>query len=147
VARPRVHLAASLGLSALVWFRGRRALPALAPLVSGFLVDADHLVDYWLFRSRPARQRQIFLPAHGWEYVALLAIIESRWLGRWTGRSLTLGLLAHLLIDQATNSPRHPLTYSAIFRAASGFPGDIFGGESGDHSWRATPAWQLWRWL
>jgi hypothetical protein len=148
LARPRAHLAVSLGLAALQWLRTRRSLPTIAPLVSGFLIDADHLLDYYLHRSSPSgRSRRVFLALHGWEFLLLVALLEMGPLRRLSAHGLTLGWLAHLTLDQLTNESRHPLTYSILFRWARGFRADLFTGRAGLHTWRDAPVRKLWRWL
>ena len=148
MARPRTHLVISAGLSALLFARTRRAIPALAPLVSGVLVDVDHLIDYARTAAGgKADGGQIVLALHGWEQLTLLAWAEARLLGRRTGFGLTLGLLAHLLTDQLTNRVQHPLTYSVAFRGLRGFDPGLFGGEAGQHKWRQASLTGLWRWL
>jgi hypothetical protein len=152
VARPRVHLAVSLALAAAQYGRTRRLLPALAPLVGGFLVDADHLVDHWLYRALPrGAKERIILPLHGWEYLPPLFALEPR-LSPATDRGLFAGYLAHLLVDQLSNDVAGPLTYSLVYRALTGFRGGYFRQDDappaeGAHSWRDTPLWQIWRWL
>ena len=160
MARPRVHLLASLGIAAAQYASTRRLLPALAPLLSGFLIDADHLVDHWLYNRFPkGAADRLVLPLHGWEYVAFLALAEPKLLRGATARGLLLGYLAHLLIDQATNNVAGPQTYSLLARARLGFHGSLFrespvpsGNVSGNvsseaHAWRETPVLQIWRWL
>jgi hypothetical protein len=129
-------------------------LPAIAPLVSGFLVDADHMLDHQLYHHAPpgeaevARQRMI-LALHGWEYLALLAAVEPRALrGRAsTDHGLTLGYLFHLAIDQLSNEVEHPLTYLVLYRASRGFSGRFFAPNEQSHAWRLEKASRLWKWL
>ncbi len=143
MARPRVHLLIALGLGLWQWRRHRRWPAALAPLISGFLIDLDHLLDY-----RPGRRagHRLILPLHGWEYLLPLAWLERR--RPATGHGLTLGYLAHLLVDQVTNQISHPAAYSLFFRWRRGFSQTLFdppGSPSG--AWRQTPLRQLWRWF
>lgn len=122
MARPRVHLlvtALAVGL-----LRQRLTWPEQAAmLATGVLVDADHLVDYLLFRQA-GRRRWLVLPLHGWEYGA--ALLLSSCAIRWRGlvRAAALGLLLHLLLDQATNQPGHPAIYSLLFRLHHRFAAD-----------------------
>ena len=152
MARPRVHLAVSLALAAVQYARTGRLRPALAPLLTGFLIDADHLLDHWLYNRFPeGASDRLVLPLHGWEYLPLLALAEPKLLGGATARGLLLGYLAHLLIDQATNNVAGPQTYSIVARARRGFRGPLFRESESPgedlHAWRETPAWHLWRWL
>jgi hypothetical protein len=148
LSRPLVHIGVSLGLAGLQLARTRRLGPAIAPLLSGVLVDADHFVDYALQRiaPEPLGERQV-LPIHGWEVVPLVAIAEARLLGPRTDHGLVLGLAAHFLLDQLTNGPTHPLTYSLVYRASKRFRGNYFSGPPESHGWRETPLRRLWEWL
>jgi hypothetical protein len=148
LSRPLVHIGVSLGLGALQLARTRRLGPALAPLVTGILVDADHFVDYALHQvaPEPLGERQV-LPLHGWEVAAVVTVAESRLLGRRTEHGLTLGLAVHLLLDQVTNNPAQPLTYSLIYRASRGFRGRFFSDSPESHAWRETPLRKLWEWF
>ncbi len=148
MSRPLVHLGVSLGLAGLQYARTRRFGPTIAPLISGVLVDADHLVDYALQRVAPEPLgSRMILPVHGWEVVPLVALAESRLLGRRTDHGILLGLAAHFLLDQLTNDVAHPLTYSLAFRASRRFRGHFFEGPPEAHAWRDTPIRRLWEWL
>lgn len=148
MARPRVHLVISLGLAALQLWRTRRLIPTVAPLASGFLVDADHLVDHGLRNSSLGRGgERLVLALHGWEYLLPLGWLESKLLRSRSGYGLTLGLLVHLVVDHLTNDANSPLTYFVLYRASRGFAGRFFAGEAGQHAWRDAPIRQMWRWL
>lgn len=105
--------------------------------VGGFLIDVDHAVDYVLVERqrdlRPAvflryyvegRVRRTVLVLHGWELLALLAVVA--W---WTESAALTGYLLgagmHLLLDVLFNgelTPRSILAfYSLAYRAAHGF--------------------------
>lgn len=148
MSRPLVHIGVSFGLAGLQLARTRRLWPTIAPLLSGVLVDADHFVDYAIQRvaPEPLGDRQV-LPLHGWEVVPLVALAETRLLGRRTDHGLVLGLAVHFLLDQLTNGPTHPLTYSLVFRASRRFRGHFFSGAPESHAWRDTPLRRLWQWL
>jgi hypothetical protein len=141
MARPRVHLlvtALAVGL-----LRRRLTGPErVAALATGVLVDADHLVDLLLYRCA-GRRRWVVLPLHGWEYGAAL-LLSSR-ATRWPGpaRAAALGLLLHLLLDQATNQPAHPAFYSLLYRLRHRFAADqlrLGGGGDWVHQ-------RWWQWL
>jgi hypothetical protein len=146
MARPAVHLIVSTGLATIQWIRTGRAAPTLAPLVSGFLVDADHTVEMIRYHGAGKQaQGRVILPFHGWEFIPVLILIEKLFRGQLAG-GLVLGYAAHLLIDQLTNTTTHPLTYFISFRAKRGFPSHLF-----DHvdekaiDWLNVPIWQLWK--
>lgn len=126
MARPAVHLIVSTGLATLQWIRTGRLAPTLAPLLSGFLVDGDHLVELVRYRRSGGKPTgYVLLALHGWEFVLVLFLVE-RLLGWRLAGGLLLGYVAHLGIDQITNKTTHPLTYFIIYRWRQGFPSQLF---------------------
>lgn len=148
-----MHLAVSLALAAFEYWRAGRPGPAFAPVVSGFLVDADHFVDYLLYRrtaphSLELARRRMILAFHGWEYLLALAALERLVLSKrtaWT-YGLTTGYLVHLLLDQFSNELEQPLTYSLLYRASRRFEGPFFKPNDA-RAWRKESPHRLWRWL
>ena len=113
--RPRYHTALSLALAGLVVARTHRWRSALPVLVTGVLVDLDHLVDLVANRTS-GRPTWIILPLHAWEWVfALLTRRTSTTLG------LAGGLAAHLAVDQLNAVITHPFFYWITLRARYGF--------------------------
>jgi len=146
VARPAVHLVVSTGLATLQWIRTGRLGPTLAPLASGFLVDGDHFFEFARYRLTGNRVAgQVVLPLHGWEFIPVVFLLE-RLLRRRLAGGLLLGYVAHLVVDQLTNTTTHPLTYFMSFRASRGFPSRLFDHEDEkDIDWLNAPVWQLWK--
>jgi hypothetical protein len=146
MARPRYHLAASAVVGAGFFAATRNRKAAAAPLLSGFLVDLDHGVDFLLARSR-WRDRLLVLPLHGWEYL-LLWLVLDRVLG--TRGALAAGYAVHLGIDQWANRLRHPWGYSLMVRARHRFdvqrvgPRDLV---SSDHRWLKARTRDLLHWF
>lgn len=104
-------------------------------LVSGFLVDFDHFIDYFLAFGASfnlnyfikgyqfLKSDKLYIIFHGWEYAVFflfLAIVFKRKLKKAIFGGLALGLLFHLsadvIIDQVP-----PVTYSLIYRAKNNF--------------------------
>src|SRR5689334_22367558 len=105
MARPRVHAAIAVGVAIAQVYRTGRLFPALAPFLTGVLIDVDHLIDLALFAIGGGRTiARVYLPLHGWEFLLALALAERGRLGRWTAGGMTLGYLAHLATDQLTNN-------------------------------------------
>jgi hypothetical protein len=123
---------ASLGLSAGIYALHPGILPAAAAFCAGTIVDADHLLDLWVYqRHRPQGEKLMhvfdnhtwvrsFLLLHGFEFVPLLALpiflAEHPW--PWIG--LFSGYLLHLLMDIAGNRC-FPMTYFLLYRLYRGF--------------------------
>jgi len=144
-----VHLVISLLAGALVWKKYKLALPAFtAALLGGFLIDADHLFDYFLvfglnfelvkFFSNVqfGISNKVYVPFHGWEYVLLLSLLylnlevkfkkKKLYLAKFLLSfilALNLGMYSHLIIDTLTNSVVLP-GYSIIYRAVNNFAAD-----------------------
>jgi hypothetical protein len=144
VALPRYHLLASAGLGAVMLTATGSKKAALAPFVSGFLIDVDHLGDYAL--TRIGVRHKIVLALHGWEYVPLWFLVD-RLLGLRGGA--VLGYLLHLSIDQWWNEKRSWLAYFITWRARRGFRADQLGPVDADkrHKWREASPLGLLRWL
>ncbi|MBX6773210.1 MAG: hypothetical protein IRY83_15920 [Chloroflexi bacterium] len=146
MARPAVHLIVSTGLATLQWIRTGRLLPALAPFLTGFLIDADHLVDLARYQLGGRRtERRIVLPLHGWEYVPVLVLLE-RILGMRCAGGLLLGYLGHLSLDQVTNTITHPLAYFVSFRWQRGFASSLFNHpDESAVDWMSGSIFDLWK--
>lgn len=147
MARPRVHVAISAALAAVAWSRSHRLAPAVAPIVGGFLIDVDHLIDYAIYR-RLGTGRLLVLPLHGWEWVPIFALLERRFAPSTRGM-FTVGYVAHLLVDQVANEMRTRAAYLVSYRASQGFSSRLLGPESERiaHAWRRTAWWKLWKWF
>jgi hypothetical protein len=146
MARPIVHAVVSGAIGLILWRRTRSLASLGAPILGGFLIDADHLVDYAVHRLRPGRGLS-FLPLHGWELVPLFWKIERRFVGASHG-GFTFGYLAHLSIDQVTNEKRSPFVYFLAYRAKKRFASNLLGAQSPDApSWHRSSLGELWRWF
>jgi len=105
---------------------------AAASVLAGVLVDLDHFMDYFIeygpradrtlfFRSFGAGlYRKIYIPIHGWEWIAICAVIA--WLADWNiwWIGMAVGLTHHLIADQIVNGASR-FGYSLLWRAAHGF--------------------------
>lgn len=120
--------------------------PSVAPLISGFLIDGDHLIDFARYRATGRQnEKRVILPLHGWEYLPLLYLLEHL-LGGRLAKGLVGGYAAHLAIDQFTNTTTHPLSYSLIFRWSRGFASSLFNHQDeSEIDWIQQPVTRLWR--
>lgn len=135
----------SLALGGLLYAVTGSRKAAIAPLVSGFLIDFDHLFDFALTRFRKIESIMV-LPLHGWEYTALWFVIDRR-AGAKGG--LLAGYVVHLLIDQIWNEKRSPWAYLVSYRASRGFRADQLGSVDATvrHRWRHSSVMGLRRWF
>jgi hypothetical protein len=130
--KPTAHLAASAVLSGTVYFLTKSVTVAGVSFFTGFLIDVDHVVDYFReygFRGDvkeffrvfyETRFKKLLLLFHAWEWVAGLSVLA--WI---SGRNeIILGLLIgagqHLLLDQFFNEVA-PWGYFFTYRVAKRF--------------------------
>jgi hypothetical protein len=127
-------------LGLLVFWISRSAAAAWACLVTGVLVDLDHLADYVLEFGPRVRLhhflgafsehlfRFVIVPLHGWEWVA--AGLAAAWWLDW--RPVACSALAaytlHMTMDQIGNRPR-PGAYFLTARILHRFASRFFLGE------------------
>ena len=125
------HMPASLAVGGVFfWFDGKLAHVAIA-LAFGWLVDADHLYDYLIWVKRSGAKvsvhdfisgrffkdsLKVYVPFHAWEWVVVLGMLACT-AGGYAAHfyCAASALLAHLIQDQLTNSPR-ALGYSISYR-------------------------------
>lgn len=148
MARPAVHLFVSTGLAIFQFARTGRLAPAVAPILTGFLIDSDHfaeVVRFKLLAKRP--QGRTVLPLHGWEFLLFWFLVDRLFARRLAG-GLLLGYAAHLVIDQVTNTTTHPLTYFISFRAWRGFPSSLFNNRNeSEVGWLNDSVFNLWKYF
>lgn len=134
----KYHIATSALASVGVYY-GTGSWPAAAAcMVSGVLVDLDHVPDYlvehgpkldykFFMSSFPeGRYERIYLFLHAWEWVIAgsIAVALTGWHPIATG--LLLGYGIHMILDQLINQPM-PLTYFLTWRASKRFKAyDVF---------------------
>jgi hypothetical protein len=127
-----VHLSLSLisGVLLSIYFKNLILIPA--SILTGFLIDSDHLFDYFYWAGKkfnlkdflsPAKYvhstKKVFVLFHGWEYLILLFV-----LGKTLSTSfgikgfewaLTASYFLHLVWDQITCT-KNPFGYFLIYR-------------------------------
>jgi hypothetical protein len=118
------HGAVSLLAGGAAWLVFDSFAAAAACLISGLLLDVDHLLDYFLHQPRSntlgdlvdvcenCRLRKVILPLHSWELVLPVLLAAAMLPGqRLLLIGLVIGLCLHLLADQLSN----PVTGGAYF--------------------------------
>lgn len=107
------HCLLSIFAGLIVSYFFRNYWAVLISLFSGFFIDADHLIDYFLFtRCRRFDLKEFFsgtyfdqsgkvyVFAHGFEYVIILAVLGIIYPNlTWIFYSLSLLLFFHLVFD------------------------------------------------
>lgn len=109
------HFAVSGVVSFFCFRRFKTSKSLILPLISGFLVDLDHFIDYFLYRGPHFNLRdfisgthyhssnQVYIIFHSWELVLLFLIASYATKKKDIFIPLALGLAGHLLWDHLTN--------------------------------------------
>jgi hypothetical protein len=129
------HLALSAAGAAGLCLATGDPAAAAAFMVTGVLIDGDHVLDYWRetgFNLRRqdfldffalGRPRHLLIPLHGWEWPLGLAAVGLALGGPLWVQAAAAGWLLHLALDQRYN-PLGPFSYSFFFRWRVGFDGE-----------------------
>ena len=126
-----IHALGVLPFVLFVWHKTHSFKSIFLLFVVIFLVDLDHLVDYFayngfsfslldfLFQPYFNLSQRVFVPLHAWEWAFLLGVLAKLrgWKSNYT--VFGFGLLAHLIYDSLAVGSF--LFYSIIYRALLGF--------------------------
>lgn len=129
-----VHLSLALLVGLVCFLEFGNSWLFLVAIAFGFLIDVDHLFDYFAcfglgkfslkkffnIGSHMKPFEKVYVILHGWEYVLLFWLAGS-WIGA-PGLNWAMGLsyLVHLIWDQFSFS-HHPLLYFFTFRLLKRF--------------------------
>ncbi|MFH0869776.1 MAG: hypothetical protein V1866_01840, partial [archaeon] len=83
---PEIHLFVSAVLAAVVYLFTASIPAAVACFVGGFLIDLDHILEYWLYRRRisftgeffslyPKKAGHLYLFLHSYELLLAVFIV------------------------------------------------------------------------
>lgn len=109
------HAGISLILAAALFAAFRSLSLSIAVLTTGVFIDIDHVFDYlreygfrfdagFFFHTFDGTlYKRVILLFHGWEWVALLAILSVTANYNSIVTGMVLGLFSHLLCDQFAN--------------------------------------------
>lgn len=133
-----VHFLLSILVGLVIGYFFRNYWSIVAALTTGFLIDSDHLIDYFIFSKGRFNYLQfksgsyfddsgkVYVFAHGFEYAIILIILGVTILNlSWLFLSLGFSNLFHLLFDTVSNKPIWP-TYFLTFRVAKNFDHKAF---------------------
>jgi len=126
-----IHGLFALPFALIIWYKTRSVKNVFLLFVVTFLIDLDHLVDYFSFYGFSlhinevltgefyAEMRRTYVPLHAWEWAIILGVIAKirGWKSYYT--AILFGLLPHLIFDSIIVGSF--LFYSIIFRALVGF--------------------------
>jgi hypothetical protein len=126
------HITISLFFSAFLYAISKSWIVFGSSLISGVLIDLDHILDYFMAYGINIRIKQFFevchnlkiprvrLIFHSWELLFLLSICAfvMRW-NPWVVGTI-VGFTQHIVLDQIFNKP-NKWTYFFFWRLKKGF--------------------------
>ncbi len=126
------HIATSLLFSAFLYAISKSWIIFGSSLISGVLIDLDHVLDYFMAYGINIRIKQFFevchnlkiprarLIFHSWELLFLLSI--SAFIARWNPWIVgtIVGFTQHIVLDQVFNKP-NKWTYFFFWRLRKDF--------------------------
>ena len=131
--KPAAHVATSAVAACAIGLCMQSTGAAIACLVSGILIDLDHLLDYYLFKGFTLSYRKFseaiykstlprfILIFHSYELIVFLWVLVLFGAGVGpVGLGVVIGMTLHILLDQIFNK-HQPYAYFFIYRALRGF--------------------------
>ena len=112
---PYAHLAVSVAIGGGVWAATGEANALPAAVGSGFLVDVDHLFDYYNWYARRDRRRMVLF-LHAWELAGVAGLVYALAVREPWMLAVAISHFAHVAADQLFNHG-YGHTYSLAARA------------------------------
>lgn len=134
------HLLAGLIIGIIFYQIYKQKLLLIIPVITSFLIDADHLIDLWLYTSQNHvpfnpwllfsdyfhQAGKIYLFFHSYEIILLLLIAGIFFVKyRKYLLAVSISMLVHIILDQLTYHPVF-LEYFFVYRLINGFSVDTF---------------------
>ena len=133
----KTHITTSALLSAATFLITSSTTMAMSALVSGVLIDLDHLIDFFIFSGERFSVQNLFewcktswerslFPFHSWEMYILFTLFTYH-SPHPVQIGILLGVGVHLTLDQIGNryflkhDSIRPFFYFFIYRASKGF--------------------------
>lgn len=126
-----IHGLIAVPFAFILWKKTRSYKSLIVLFFATYLIDLDHLVDYFSFYGFKFSLREFlggdyfgitkraFVPFHAWEWVILIGVVAKKrgWKSLFT--ILVLALLPHLIFDSIVQNDF--LIYSIIYRSINNF--------------------------
>lgn len=113
------HAMTSVLISGALYAISRSWGLTIGSFISGVLIDADHIIDYWIahglrfdvrqfffyFDEKNFKKRKkLFFILHGWEWLGIFA--AAAWLTEWNQwiTGLMIGYVQHMVLDELHNN-------------------------------------------
>ena len=138
--KPQYHVASSALIAGILYLYFKSWGMALSCLLSGILIDIDHIVDYIKAVGLPFNFMKLYntvyskntirwnLVLHSWELIFLILIIA--WLTNWNPwiTGILIGFSHHLILDMVFNGIKFRTYFSTWklkkqFERETVFPG------------------------
>jgi len=72
---PQYHFISSLILALIIFYFTSSLHASLFCFLAGFMIDIDHLIDYWLYKRRIVISRELFQEFYKkWDKIPILYI-------------------------------------------------------------------------
>lgn len=136
--KPTAHIVASGLISGALYYYFKSAPLAAMNLVGGVLIDADHLIDYFIEQKPTLKLRKILRHFYNKKFKRAYVFLHSLemlfllWIYALISGSqellvgLAIGISQHMLFDQLANKMRHPFAYSFIYRTLNDYRKESF---------------------
>jgi hypothetical protein len=123
---PQYHFIASLILASTFLYFTHSSLAFLLCLLAGFLLDIDHILDFWLYKRKITFSKEIFQEFYKkWNRVVVLLhsieLLIPLWIFAYVSKeylvslAITAGFVLHLTIDFLSYDLQ-PLSYFLTYR-------------------------------
>jgi hypothetical protein len=124
---PQYHALVSVLVSAVFFYFTSSPLAALLCFLAGVVIDADHLLDFWIYKSRVIVTREIFahfynqfgkiyVILHSYEIIIALllfgCIFHKVMIHLF---AIAIGMLIHIILDFFSYE-MHPASYFFTYR-------------------------------
>jgi len=126
-----IHFFVAIPFLILIWKKTREIKLVFLALACTYLIDADHLFDYWRYYGFTFNLSDFFkmeyfngqslaiIPFHAWEWLLLLMYVSYKKGWKSNSTAIALGIFPHLIWDAI--SVGSIVFYFISYRALMGF--------------------------
>ena len=105
------HIILSFGISIILFIYVKDALMMMSCFIFGFLIDIDHLFDFWILTGKGTRSKSelietlnssefVFIPLHSWELLIVLMVFSPH---HPAILGAAVGYFSHMITDLVYN--------------------------------------------
>ena len=134
--KPVSHLSVSIIVGVATFLTTKAISPSIACFLAGWLVDIDHIWDFYkngcrgfnikrfVYAMENGEIKKIYLYFHSYELLLVLVVLCYFTHFNYILSFTTIGFAIHLFFDQIFN-PVKPLTYFITYRILNSYNKDI----------------------